>query len=501
MNRELIAVIEQLGREKGIGSEKIIKAVEMAVLTAAKKRPGAGAEENIQVRVDPRTGEIEAVLLKRIVEQVADPQQEISLAEARKVDETAEVGDEIGAMLEVADLGRIAAQTAKQVIFQRVREAEWEAVYRDYTGREGTLATGVVLGQERRNYIVELGKAEAILPYSEQAPREIYRRGDRIKAILIEVKPSSRGPQLVLSRTHPDFIPKLFRHEVPEIAEGVVEIKGVVREPGDRTKIAVKSNNPAVDPVGACVGMKGSRVQGVVRELRGEKIDIIAWRDDPRFFIAEAMSPASILKVGITAADKSATVVVADAQLSLAIGKKGQNVRLASKLTGWKIDIHGEGQYEQTRLKEREKAMAEIQAAAQTAEPQVPQAPGIVPPTAAAAMDASETAPSAAPAAEPPAPSIASAPAASSVTALPGVGGKMAEVFRAHGLETVEQLAQATKEQLLEIPGIGEKRAEKLLAAALARMAALKTGSPPAPNETDQAAQTDQSDQPDEAPA
>ncbi|MCI0527641.1 MAG: transcription termination factor NusA, partial [Nitrospira sp.] len=357
MNGELLSVIAQIQREKGIQSEKIIKAVENALLTAAKKR--YGSSDNIQVKVDPQTGEIEAFYIKRIVDPVTDPKLEISLQEARQMDDNAEIGDEIGTPIEMADFGRIAAQTAKQVIFQRVREAELEAVYKEYSVRQGEVISGTILGQERRNYIVDLGKTEALLPYTEQVPREGYRRGDRIRAYLLEVKPSSRGPQLILSRSHPGFVSKLFEMEVPEISEKIVEIKGVVREPGDRTKIAVSSRDSAVDPVGACVGIKGSRVQAVVRELRGEKIDIIAWTNDPRTFIGEALSPAVIDKVGINETEKSALVVVADQQLSLAIGKKGQNVRLAAKLTGWKIDIMSESEYDKARAKEREKEITE----------------------------------------------------------------------------------------------------------------------------------------------
>lgn len=348
MNRELIAVIEQIGREKGIDKAKVIGAVESALQTAAKKRYGQG--ENIQVQIDSKTGEISVVSLKTIVDTVTNPKAEISLQEARRVDTEAEVGDEIGSMIEMEELGRIAAQTAKQVICQKVREAEWEAVVKEYSTRQGDLMNGVILGQERRNYLVDLGKTEAVLPASEQIPRESYRRGDRIKALLLEVRRTPKDVQVILSRTHPHFVAKLFELEVPEVGEKIVEIKGIVREPGDRTKIAVASRDKAVDPVGACVGIKGSRVQAIVRELRGEKIDIIAWTSDPRVFIAEALNPATIEKVGIDEEKKSALVVVADSQLSLAIGKNGQNVRLAAKLTGWKIDIISATEYEKEKV-------------------------------------------------------------------------------------------------------------------------------------------------------
>lgn len=296
---------------------------------------------------------------KTIVDHVSNPKAEISLQEARQLDSEAEVGDEIGSLIEMDELGRIAAQTAKQVIFQKVREAEWEAVQKEYSTRQGDLVNGIILGMERRNYLVDLGKTEAVLPIQEQIPRETYRRGDRVKAMLLEVRRTPKDVQVILTRSHPQFVSKLFELEVPEVMEKIVEIKSIVREPGDRTKIAVTSREKAVDPVGACVGIKGSRVQAVVRELRGEKIDIITWTQDPRVFIAEALNPATIEKVGIDDEKKSALVVVADSQLSLAIGKNGQNVRLAARLTGWKIDIISATEYEKEKV-ERDK---EIKAA------------------------------------------------------------------------------------------------------------------------------------------
>jgi N utilization substance protein A len=454
MNRELLAVIEQIGREKGIDSQKIASAVEMAVQTAAKKR--YGANENVQVRLDRQTGEIEVVSLRTVVETVTQPQQEISLSEAKAVDSGAELGDEIGLVLETGDFGRIAAQTAKQIIFQRVREAEWEAVYNEYSGRQGEMVNGIVLGQERRNYIVEVGKTEALLPVSEQAPRENYRRGDRLRALLLEVKKSAKGPQVILSRTHPNFVSELFKLEVPEVAEKIVEIKAVVREPGDRTKLAVSSKDKAVDPVGACVGVKGSRVQAVVRELRGEKIDIIAWNSDPRVFIGEALNPAAVEKVGIDEEKKTALVVVSDHQLSLAIGKNGQNVRLAAKLTGWKIDIMGETEYEKERAQERaeeiEEAIAHehrVQAEAEAKQ---------------TARDAERAAADAA-AGLPPGVGEILKPAEGPFE-LPGIGKKLIETLTAGGYDSIEKIAAATREQLMELPKIGEKTAEKILSAA-----------------------------------
>jgi transcription termination/antitermination protein NusA len=353
----LISVIDEIGRQKGIDKTKVIGAIEAALQTAAKKR--FGQAENIQVEIDPKTGEISVVSKKIIVDAVTNPKAEISLKEARAYDSEAEIGDEIGSLIEMDELGRIAAQTAKQVIFQKVREAEWEAVQKEYSTRQGDLVNGIILGMERRNYLVDLGKTEAILPIQEQIPRETYRRGDRVKAMLLEVRRTPKDVQVILTRSHPQFVSKLFELEVPEVMEKIVEIKAVVREPGDRTKIAVTSREKAVDPVGACVGIKGSRVQAVVRELRGEKIDIITWTSDPRVFIAEALNPATIEKVGVDEEKKSALVVVADSQLSLAIGKNGQNVRLAARLTGWKIDIISATEYEKEKA-ERDK---EIKAA------------------------------------------------------------------------------------------------------------------------------------------
>ena len=365
MKRELMAVIEQVGREKGINKHRVLAAIESALLTAARKR--YGNNENIQVQIDPDTGDISIVSLKTIADTITDANAQISLAEAREIDAEAELGDEIGSLIEMEEFGRIAAQAAKQVICQKVREAEWEAVEQEYSKREGELVHGVILGQERRNYLVEIGKTEALLPVNEQIPREAHRRGDRLRALLLEVRRTLKDVHVILSRAHPQFVVKLFQLEVPEVTEKIVEIKGVVREPGDRTKIVVASRDKAVDPVGACVGIKGSRVQAIVRELKGEKIDIIPWTSDPRVFIGEALNPASIEKVGIDEEKRAALVVVADSQLSLAIGKNGQNVRLAAKLTGWKIDIISASEYEKEKIeREREiKAVLAEETAAQ----------------------------------------------------------------------------------------------------------------------------------------
>ena len=442
MNHQLITVIEQLCREKGIDGSVVVKALESALLVAAKKRFGSVCE-NIDVSIDPKTGEIQVIAIKKIVEKVQNPREEISLEEAAKTDESAEIGDEIGSIIPMEDLGRIAAQTAKQVIIQKVREAEWDVILKDFKNKQGDLINGVVMRQERRDYIIDLGKTEGVLPAKEQIPGEPYRRGDRVRAYILDVRHTAKGPQIILSRTYPNFVAKLFEMEVPEVYEGIVTVKGVVREPGDRAKIAVASKDSSIDPVGACVGVKGSRVQAVVRELRGEKIDIIAWSDDPRAFIGEALSPAVIERVGINEQEKSATIVVADQQLSLAIGKKGQNVRLAAKLTGWKIDILSETEYQGKRAAEREKEITEAIAheTKQQAEAEGESA-------------AEETI------------GAVSGSAESALASLPGVGEKMVLLLKEHGFSSIKSIAEATEDELSKIPKIGEKTAKKIIDAA-----------------------------------
>jgi N utilization substance protein A len=454
MNQQLITLIEQVSREKGIDSKVLINALESALLVAAKKRFGA-QNENIDVSIDTKTGEIQVIAIKRIVEKVQNSSEEISLEEASKIDENAEIGDEIGNIIPMEDLGRVAAQTAKQVIIQKVREAEGEVILKDFKEKQGQLINGIVMRQERRNYIVDLGKTEALLLAKEQISGETYRRGDRVRAYILDVKNTAKGPQIILSRTHPNFLAKLFEMEVPEIYEGIVAIKGVVREPGDRAKIAVASKDQSVDPVGACVGMKGSRVQAVVRELRGEKIDIIAWNEDPRSFIGEALSPAVIERVGINEQEKSATIVVADQQLSLAIGKKGQNVRLAAKLTGWKIDILSESEYQKERAKEREREITE--AIAQETKQQL------------IAEEESTTEGLKTPLSEGGEPvdqQSYEAVEESDIAAIPGIGEKTVALLKEHGFSSIKRIADATEDELLRVPKIGEKTARKLIDAA-----------------------------------
>ncbi len=357
MNHELITVIDQICKEKGISKDVLLEAVESALVSAARKK--FPENENIKVKVNPKTGKISIHLIYQVAEDVEDPGIQMTLEEARDLDPSAEIGGEVDILQDFEGYGRIAAQTAKQVIVQRVKEAERDIIVSEYSGRIGDLVNGIVMRQEKGNYIIDIGKTEAVLPLREQAPRESYKQGDRVRAYLLDVRTTNKGPQIVLSRSNPELVSRLFEMEVPEIYEKIVEIKGAVREAGDRTKIAVQSKDSAVDPVGACVGMKGSRVQAVVRELRGEKIDIIPWTEDPIQFISKALSPATVEKVAVDEDEKSALVIVSDTQLSLAIGKKGQNVRLAAKLTGWKIDIYSESEYDKMTQKDRETEIEE----------------------------------------------------------------------------------------------------------------------------------------------
>jgi len=345
VNQELLHLIEQISREKGVEKSVVIDAVLSAVLSASRKR--FGTVDNINARLDEVTGAITLFSLKTVRDEddIVDDSLEISLEEAQDVCSDATIGSVIEVQHDIDDFGRIAAQTAKQVIIQKVREAERDMVYRDFKDRQGELVNGLVARIEREgNLIVDLGKTEGLLPRREQSFREVFKRSDRIRAYITEVKRASSGPQVILSRTHPGFLMRLFEMEVPEIYEGIVEIKGAVRDSSGRAKIAVVSHDKDVDPIGACVGLKGMRVQSVVQELRGEKIDIIQWTDDQVQYVRNALSPARVSRVSTNEADKTMQVIVPDDQLSLAIGKRGQNVRLAAKLTHWKIDIKSEGE-------------------------------------------------------------------------------------------------------------------------------------------------------------
>lgn len=344
MNKELLSAIEYLSKEKGVTADVICDSLEAVLITAYKKE--YDGNPNATVRLDRLTGDYSIVSPKTVVAEVADEENEISLEDARAIDKGYEEGDEILVDVTPKNFGRIAAQAAKQVMIQRLREAERNIVYDEFYGRTDDIITGIIQRIEQKNVYIDLGKAEAVLPYSEQIPTEEYTVGQRIKCYVVEVRNSPKGAQIQLSRTHPGLLKRLFELEVPEIYDGVVELHSVAREPGKRSKIAVYSRDPNVDCVGACVGPKGARVQNIVMELQNEKIDIVKWDEDPAVYIANALSPAQVVSVTIDEGAKSSVVVVPDYQLSLAIGKAGQNARLAAKLTNWKIDIKSESQAE-----------------------------------------------------------------------------------------------------------------------------------------------------------
>ena len=357
MITELKRVIDQVSREKGLEKDVLIKTLEEAVKAAAKKK--LGPSYDLEVNFNDELGEVEVFEFKEVVETVSDEHLEISFEEAQKIDPECEMGDSLGIKMDTDEFGRIAAQSAKQVIMQRLREAERNIVYGDFKDRRGEIIHGIVQRFDKGSIIVNLGRTEAELPVKEQIPKENYKQGDRIRAYILDVKQFSRGPQIILSRTHPNFLSALFENEVPEIAEGIVSVVQVAREPGSRAKIAVASKDLDVDPVGACVGMKGTRVQAVVQELRGEKIDIVTWDQDPAKFICNALAPAEIMRVIVDEDDKSMEIVVPDDQLSLAIGKRGQNVRLASKISGWHLDVTSETNYNRS-LKEAYDSLLKI---------------------------------------------------------------------------------------------------------------------------------------------
>jgi transcription termination/antitermination protein NusA len=405
----LYQTIEQISREKHIEPEIIVAAIEDAMIVAARKY--YRTEEDLRSKLNPDTGLIDVYSVHTVVEEVADPLREISLADARKQNPAVEVGAEVIEAKPTDVLGRIAAQTAKQVILQKVREAERDTIYNEFHTRVGELINSVAKRTEGPDLIVDLGRTEARLPKREQSRLEAYNVGDRLRVTIRAVERAAKGPQVVVSRADPALVQRLFEMEVPEIYDGTVQIRAVAREAGERTKIAVESRDKDVDPVGACVGMKGMRVQSIIRELRGEKIDIIPYNEETVAFAQKALSPAKVTRVQIVdPEEKRLEVIVEDTQLSLAIGKKGQNVRLASKLIGWNIDIKSE---------EEKRREIEAQMAALTA-------PG------------------------------------TPLTELKGVGPKTIEKLEAAGISSVEKLADMTPEQLVEIPGIGEKMVEKI---------------------------------------
>jgi N utilization substance protein A len=406
MITDLLRTIDQVSRDKGIDSKTLIEALEEAVSSAVKKK--FGSEYELEVSFNTEIGEIEVFEFKEVVEEVTDERLQVSLKEARKLDPESEIGDSLGMKTEIDALGRIAAQSAKQVITQRLREAERDAVYDDFKNRKGEIINGIVQRFDKGSIIVNLGKSEAELPAKEQIPKETYMQGDRIRAYIYDVKQFSRGPQIILSRTHPNLLSALFENEVPEISDGIVTIMQVAREPGSRAKIAVASKDRDVDPVGACVGMKGSRVQAVVQELRGERIDIITWDPDTAKFVCNALAPAEILRVIVDEENRSMEVVVQDDQLSLAIGKRGQNVRLASRVTNWKLDVISDSKYNE-RLQEDYQSLLKI----------------------------------------------------------PGVGKKLATSLNEIGFRSIEDIAKADEVDLASIKGISEKKANELIQGAI----------------------------------
>jgi N utilization substance protein A len=404
---ELKRLIEQMGKDRGIDKNIIIEALEAAMLTAARKKLGANVD--IEARYNEEAGEIEVFLFKTVVDKVVDPNMQVSLEEARRtLDEDAERGDSLGMKVDAGTFGRIAVQTAKQIIIQKVKDAERDNIYEEYKDKKGEIVSGFVQRFDGGNIIVNLGRAEGLIPSSEQIFREVYKRGDRIRAFVCDVKRISKGPQIILSRTHPGFLKTLFELEVPEISEGLIEIVNVSREPGKRAKISVRTKDRDIDPVGACVGMRGSRVQSVVQELKGEKIDIVPYSNDNASYVCSALSPAKVNRVLMDEENRAMEVIVPDDQLSLAIGKNGQNVRLAVKLTGWKIDVKSESM---AALQEEE--------------------------------------------------------GYKSLMKIPGIGETTAERLFSEGFKSIAMIATADPEMLSSIQGVGEKSASQWIEAAV----------------------------------
>jgi len=413
MSNIILQTIEQISKEKNIDPKIIITALEDAMVAASRKF--YRTNEDISARFDQETGMLEIFAVKRVVENVEDPSLEISLEEAREIDPSLGIDDTVELPKPTDVLGRIAAQTAKQVILQKVRDAERQNIFNDYSQKVGELITGVVKRFEGPDIIVDVGKTEAMLPLREQSRAEAYKQGERIRTVIVKVLPIAKGPQVILSRTDPQMLVRLFEIEIPEIYDGTILVKNAVREPGDRAKIAVASTDRDVDPVGACVGMKGSRINSIIRELRGEKIDIVQWSEDAAQFAANALSPARISKVLILdAAERRMEVIVEEKQQSLAIGKKGQNVRLASKLIGWQIDVKSEEQKKMEVLSVME------------------------------SLTSSST----------------------PLTELEGISERLVEKMREAGIENVERILELGIDKLQEIPGIGEKTAAKIMEAA-----------------------------------
>jgi len=350
---ELKKAIDQISKDRGIDRDLLVDTLEEAVRSSVIRKYGENLD--VEVSYNDEQGEIEVYQFKVVVEDddVADPAAEICLSDAKAIDPNVALEDEMGFKLAVEDLGRIAAQSAKQVIIQRMRDAEQEIIYEEYKDRKGEIISGIIQRRDRAGWIINLGRTEALLPKEEQIPRERYKRGDRVQAFIIEVLPSGRGPQIIVSRTHGDYMKALFAREVPEVSDGTVKIVAVARDPGSRAKVAVISKDRDVDPVGACVGIRGSRIQNIVQELRGERIDIVVWNPEIASYAANALSPSRVTRISVDEDEKSLEVVVTDDQLNLAIGRKGQNVKLAAKLLGWKIDIVTESRFREANASKK----------------------------------------------------------------------------------------------------------------------------------------------------
>jgi len=418
MQLDLNRVIEQVSKEKGMDRSVIIEALESAMLSAARR---TFSQKRIEAKFNPDLGEVELFEIKTVVTTVENAETEVDLLTARStLDPEAQGGDELLSKLPATAFGRIAAQVAKQSVIQKVREAERELIYNEFKNRKGELFSGIVQRVEKKNIIVNLGRTDAVLPEKEQIPWERYRQGDRIRAYILDVEMSHKGPQIILSRTHPGFLIKLFEQEAPEVYEGIVEIKNAAREPGSRAKIAVHSTDPDVDPVGACVGVKGTRVQAVVQELRGERVDIVPWTQDPAEYVCRALLPAKVSKIILDEEERVMEVIVPDDQLSLAIGKKGQNVRLASRLTGWKLDVRSESEVELEHSRTLE-----------------------------------------------------------ALIAIPGIGDMTAELLYQHGFKSAEEIAEADLDALLEVEGLGPEKAPAVLQAAREHVAAKAAAAEP----------------------
>ncbi|MGE0681721.1 MAG: transcription termination factor NusA [Candidatus Binatia bacterium] len=415
MQSDLNRVIEQVSKEKGMDRSVIVEALESAMLSAAKRTFG---QKRIEAKFNPDIGEVELFEIKTVVEKIANADTEIDLETARRtIDSEAEIDDELLSKLPAAAFGRIAAQVAKQSVIQKVREAEREQIYNDFIKRKSEIVSGIVQRVEKKNIIVNLGRTDSLLPEKEQIPWERYRQGDRIRAYILDVEMTHKGPQIILSRTHPGFLIKLFEQEAPEVYEGIIEIKGAAREPGSRAKIAVYSTDPDVDPVGACVGMKGTRVQAVVQELRGERVDIVPWTPDFAEYVCRALQPAKVSKIILDEDEHAMEVIVPDDQLSLAIGKKGQNVRLASRLTGWKLDVRSEAEVELEHTRSLEQ-----------------------------------------------------------LTSIAGISNMSAELLYQNGFKSLEDIAAADLDALLDVEGIGAEKATAILQATREYLEAAKAG-------------------------